>query len=170
MITYGLRAGEVAGLRLDDLDWTIKTIEIQDSHLNLVNNLVFWQNRFGHANRDHRALLDATLNRSLRGTIERLLFSLYRGGSVCCSGTVRSRCQEAVCRTRRSVAAWLFSSSRSDTLGYSRIKPAIGDQFATWAGAPARADNADGAGLDHACSALTRRSEAVRSRRARASS
>ena len=37
------------------LNRTIEAIEIQDSRSNLTNNLVFWQNRYGHANRDHRA-------------------------------------------------------------------------------------------------------------------
>jgi hypothetical protein len=37
----------------------IEAIEIQEGRSNLTNNLVFWQNRFGHANRDHRALLEA---------------------------------------------------------------------------------------------------------------
>lgn len=63
------------------LDRTIKAIEIQDSRLNLVNNLVFWQNRFGHANRDHRVLLEAISNQKLRTEIEGLLFGLYRGSA-----------------------------------------------------------------------------------------
>jgi hypothetical protein len=42
--------------------------------------LVFWQNRFGHANRDHRALLEAEANQKLRQEIEALLFNLYRTG------------------------------------------------------------------------------------------
>lgn len=57
----------------------IDAIEIQDSRANLVNNLVFWQNRFGHANRDHRVLLEAASNVGLRRELERLLFDLYRG-------------------------------------------------------------------------------------------
>ena len=57
----------------------VEAIEIQDSHLNLTNNLVFWQNRFGHANRDHRAMLEAASNPVLRGGVEGLLFGLYRG-------------------------------------------------------------------------------------------
>ena len=61
------------------LNRTIEAIEIQDGRLNLTNNLVFWQNRFGHANRDHRAMLEAASNPALRGRIERLLFDLYRG-------------------------------------------------------------------------------------------
>lgn len=60
------------------LDRMIKAIEIQENHRNLTNNLVFWQNRFGHANRDHRALLDATSKSKLRREIEGLLFDLFR--------------------------------------------------------------------------------------------
>lgn len=45
------------------LQHTIDAIEIQDNHSNLINNLVLWQNRFGHANRDHHVLLDAVSDR-----------------------------------------------------------------------------------------------------------
>ena len=58
---------------------TIEAIEIQDGRL--TNNLVFWQNRFGHANRDHRALLEAESDPARRGVLEALLFGLYRGGA-----------------------------------------------------------------------------------------
>ncbi len=61
------------------LQHTIDAIEIQDSRSNLTNNLVFWQNRFGHANRDHRALLEAVSSPKLRRELEQLLFGLYRG-------------------------------------------------------------------------------------------
>lgn len=61
------------------LNHTIAAIEIQDHRANLTNNLVFWQNRFGHANRDHRALLDGAGNPRQQMEIERLLFGLYRG-------------------------------------------------------------------------------------------
>jgi hypothetical protein len=63
------------------LNRAIKAIEIQDSHSNLVNNLVFWQNRFGHANRDHRVLLEARTNQSLCREVEGLLFGLFRGSA-----------------------------------------------------------------------------------------
>ena len=63
------------------LNQTVEAIEIRDSRLNLINNLVFWQNRYGHANRDHRAMLEAETDPKLRGTIENLLFGLYRGGA-----------------------------------------------------------------------------------------
>ena len=61
------------------LQRTIKAVEIQIG--SLVNNLVFWQNRFGHANRDHRVLLEAVSNTKLREQLERHLFGLYRGDS-----------------------------------------------------------------------------------------
>jgi hypothetical protein len=61
------------------LQHTIDAIEIQDSSANLTNNLVFWQNRFGHANRDHRVLLEAVSNPKLRRDLEQLLFGHYRG-------------------------------------------------------------------------------------------
>ena len=63
------------------LQRAINAIEIQDSRVNLTNNLVFWQNRFGHANRDHRVFLEAASNPKLRREIENLLFGLYRGGA-----------------------------------------------------------------------------------------
>ncbi|MFQ0812710.1 hypothetical protein AVM02_00760 [Brucella anthropi] len=56
----------------------IDAIEIQDSRSNLTNNLVFWQNRFGHANRDHRALLDATSNPKTCRELEGLFYELFR--------------------------------------------------------------------------------------------
>ena len=59
------------------LNRTVEAIEIQDSRLGLTNNLVFWQNRYGHANRDHRAMLEAASNPVSRGAIEALLFGLY---------------------------------------------------------------------------------------------
>jgi hypothetical protein len=57
---------------------TVTAIEIADARANLTNNLVFWQNRFGHANREHCALLDASANAGQRREIEQLLFTLYR--------------------------------------------------------------------------------------------
>ena len=54
--------------------------EIQNSH-GLTNNLVYWQNRFGHASRDHRVLLEAVSNANLRHELERHLFGLYRSDS-----------------------------------------------------------------------------------------
>ena len=61
------------------LQRTIDAIEIQDS--GLTNNLVLWQNRFGHANCDHHVLLETVSNAKLRRVLERHLFGLYRGDS-----------------------------------------------------------------------------------------
>ncbi|WP_339107323.1 hypothetical protein [Thioclava sp. GXIMD4216] len=55
----------------------IDAIEIQATHGDLNNNMVFWQNRFGHANRDHRALIEAATTGTGLQTLERLLFQLY---------------------------------------------------------------------------------------------
>ncbi|WP_279356194.1 hypothetical protein [Methylobacterium indicum] len=63
------------------LNRMIEAIEIQDTRANLTNNLVFWQNRYGHANRDHRALLEAGSNPKLRREIEGLLFNLFLGSA-----------------------------------------------------------------------------------------
>lgn len=58
----------------------IDAIEIQDNRRNLTNNLVFWQNRYGHANRNHRVFIEAQTNPKLRREVERLLYALYVGG------------------------------------------------------------------------------------------
>lgn len=79
-----LRAGEWSEADIGSgtiLNRMIEAIEIQDSRSNLTNNLVFWQNRFGHANRDHRALLEGASNPKLRREIEGLLFGLFRGNA-----------------------------------------------------------------------------------------
>ncbi len=59
----------------------IGAIEIQDDRASLMNNLVFWQNRFGHANRDHRALLEAASSPRQCRVLEQLLFGLYRANA-----------------------------------------------------------------------------------------
>ncbi|WP_426129707.1 hypothetical protein [Pararhizobium sp. PWRC1-1] len=59
----------------------IDAIEIQDNRRNLTNNLVFWQNRYGHANRNHRVFIEAQTNPKLRKEVERLLYALYVGGA-----------------------------------------------------------------------------------------
>nr|WP_312990642.1 hypothetical protein [Brevundimonas diminuta] len=85
-----LRAHAVALLAADNwsesqigsgtiLKRVIAAIEIQDRRVNLTNNLLFWQNRFGHAQREHRALLEAETNAGLRRDLEGLFYQLYRG-------------------------------------------------------------------------------------------
>lgn len=60
------------------IEQTIDAIEIQASHGDLTNNLVFWQNRFGHANRDHRALLEAKTSGVGLRQLEDLIFRLFQ--------------------------------------------------------------------------------------------
>jgi hypothetical protein len=74
--TESWRESEIGGGHI--LDHLIAAIEVQDSRKNLTNNLVSWQNRFGHAARDHRILLEARSNNRLKSTLEDLLFGLYR--------------------------------------------------------------------------------------------
>ncbi|MFC2969491.1 hypothetical protein [Acidimangrovimonas pyrenivorans] len=89
--SYKPRLRDLALTKLRPEDWTedmigtggilehaIAAIEIQATHGDLTNNLVFWQNRYGHANRDHRGLLEAQASPASQGAIERLLFDLYR--------------------------------------------------------------------------------------------
>lgn len=63
------------------LKHTIDAIEIQGGRANITNNLVAWQNRWGHANRDHRVFLEAVTAPKVRATLERLLFGLYHGNA-----------------------------------------------------------------------------------------
>jgi len=71
------REGEIGTGRI--LQRAIDAIEVHDNRSALTNNLVFWQNRFGHANRDHHILLEAISDTRLRRDLEELLFGLYRG-------------------------------------------------------------------------------------------
>jgi hypothetical protein len=93
--SYKPRLHDEALRRLDAATWSetstgtgtilqhmLDAIEIQDARRNLTNNLVFWQNRYGHANREHRTLLDAKSNPKLRKELERLLLGLYRGSAA----------------------------------------------------------------------------------------
>jgi hypothetical protein len=92
------------------LNRTIDSIEIHDAKSNLNNNLVFWQNRFGHANRDHHALLDARNNGFRRREFESLLFDLYRGGGD--EGTVFERLSELSGGKYRLIAYLFFVKVR----------------------------------------------------------
>lgn len=59
------------------LDAVIRAIELNES--GLTNNLVAWQNRYGHESRSHRRLLDARANEAERERLERLLVGFYSG-------------------------------------------------------------------------------------------
>lgn len=55
----------------------VKAIEI-DGPGGLRNNLVAWQNRYGHKGRSHRALLDATTDVATRRELEAWLYEFFR--------------------------------------------------------------------------------------------
>lgn len=64
------------------LDKVIEAIEIQEPGPYLRNNLVDWQNRFGHKKRSHRAILDARADRSVGRSFEQWFFDFFKGGST----------------------------------------------------------------------------------------
>jgi hypothetical protein len=60
------------------LERIIKAIEIHGRERNLWNNLVTWQNRYGHKSRSHRALLDAQSGVSACRIFEQWFLDLFR--------------------------------------------------------------------------------------------
>lgn len=116
------------------LNRMIEAIEIQDSKANLTNNLVFWQNRYGHGNRDHRALLEAASNPKARTELEGLLFSLYRGHADV--GTLFDRLSEAVGEKYPAMAYFYFLKDMDRFMaiqptGFDRAFRALGVEFTT---------------------------------------
>jgi hypothetical protein len=113
---------------------TIDAVEIQDAKSNLTNNLVFWQNRFGHANRDHHALLDARAYTPRRKEFERLLFGLYRGAEN--EGAIFDLLAESTER-KYPLIAYLFFVKDIDRFapiqptGFDRAFKAMGIPFTT---------------------------------------
>jgi hypothetical protein len=59
------------------LERVIKAIEIYDPALDLRNNLVSWQNRYGHKAKSHRALLDAKSDVSARRDFEQWFLDFF---------------------------------------------------------------------------------------------
>jgi hypothetical protein len=57
----------------------IRAIEFNETELDLRNNLVRWQNRYGHANRSHCQLLDALDEAGSCTAFERCLLPFYQG-------------------------------------------------------------------------------------------
>ena len=114
------------------LNRAIEAIEIQDGHL--TNNLVFWQNRFGHANRDHRALLEAESDPGRRDVLEALLFGLYRGGAD--EGVAFDELRDAT-GAKYPLMAYLFFLKDIDRFmpiqptGFDRAFHALGIEFTT---------------------------------------
>lgn len=146
--SYKPRVRRVALDRLKAEDWTpeqigsgeivarvISAIEIQATHGDLTNNMVFWQNRYGHANRDHRALLEAAVTGTGLATIERLLFQLYRSDSQ--AGETFEALSEAT-GAKYPLMAYLFFLKDMDRFmpiqptGFDRVFGEIGLDFRTF--------------------------------------
>ena len=112
----------------------IEAIEIQDTRSNLTNNLVFWQNRFGHANRDHRVLLEAVSNSKLRNDLEKLLFGLFRGEAN--EGSTFDRLSELT-GGKYPLLAYVYFLKDMDRFmpiqptGFDRAFRALGIEFST---------------------------------------
>lgn len=145
--SYKPRVREVALKRLQVDSWTsdqigtgeiiakvIDAIEIQATYGDLTNNMVFWQNRYGHANRDHRALIEAARTGNGLELIEQLLSDLYRGGRP--EGEVFEGLSVAI-GAKYPLMAYLFFLKDMDRFmpiqptGFDRVFAEIGFDFRT---------------------------------------
>lgn len=104
------------------LDHAIRAIEINGPGA-LKNNLVGWQNQYGHASRSHKALLDAQGDASRLPSIERLLFDFFRVGMA--EETAFERFKAAGVKSY-DLTAYLFFLTDSDR--YMPIRPMTFDQ------------------------------------------
>jgi hypothetical protein len=59
------------------LENAIQAIELHDHKQDIRNNLVEWQNRYGHDHRSHRALLDARTNSDAQRNFEQWFFDFF---------------------------------------------------------------------------------------------
>ncbi|WP_198662727.1 hypothetical protein [Primorskyibacter marinus] len=146
--SYKPRVRDVALSRLGVDSWTedqigsgeivtkvIDAIEIQATHGDVTNNMVFWQNRYGHANREHRALIEAAATGTGGSqTLERLLFQLYRTDRD--EGAIFEELSEAV-GAKYPLVAYLFFLKDMDRFmpiqptGFDRVFGEIGLEFRT---------------------------------------
>lgn len=145
--SYKPRVREVALTRLDAGNWTkgqvgsgailakvIAAIEIKATHGDVTNNMVLWQNRFGHANLDHRALIEAASAGTGLQLLEDLLFHLYCTDRN--EGTIFVELSEAI-GAKYPLMAYLFFLKDMDRFmpiqptGFDRVLAEIGLEFRT---------------------------------------
>lgn len=110
------------------LDATIAAIELAQ------NNLVFWQNRYGHANRDHAALIEARNSKTARTVIESALFDLYAGNGS--EAAAFELLKDATWRKYPLIADLFFMKDDTRFMplqptGFDRAFRALGIDFAT---------------------------------------
>lgn len=117
------------------LERAISAIEIQDNRPGgLTNNLVYWQNRYGHMSREHRTLLDAQQDVGLRRNIEAALFALYR--SEADDGELFDRLSSVTGRKYTLSAYFYFLKDMNRFMpiqptGFDRVFAALGLNFTT---------------------------------------
>ncbi len=83
----------------------IEAIEIYDPKRDLRNNLVAWQNRYGHKAKSHRALLDARADAGARRDFEQWAFDFFNDRSA--HGQAFERFRQ-LAGDRYDLAAYLF--------------------------------------------------------------
>ena len=118
----------------DILEHVIAAIEIQATHGDRTNNMVFWQNRYGHAQRDHRALLEARNVPAARREFEQLIFDLYRTDRK--EGAIFDRLK-ILSDSKYPLLAYLFFLKDMDRFmpiqptGFDRVFNEMGIEFST---------------------------------------
>ena len=116
------------------LQSVIDAIEIQATHGDMTNNLVFWQNRFGHAQRDHRALLEAQNSAKDCARFEQVFFDLYRTDRA--AQSIFEELQDLT-ESKYPLLAYLFFLKDMDRFmpihptGFDRVFKALGSDFRT---------------------------------------
>lgn len=105
------------------LERLISAIEIRPEQGTEVNNLVRWQNRFGHANRSHHALLDARIDPNTRHAVEAWALGFYGRQA---DPAVAFEQIRTIARSRYDLLAYLFFLRDWDR--YAPIAPATFDR------------------------------------------
>lgn len=87
------------------LENLIASIEIRTTGRKYWNNLVRWENKWGHEHRSHHVILDAKKSRSLRRTLQQWCFNFFRNGTADIEAFESLR---AVVGDRYDLLAYLF--------------------------------------------------------------
>jgi hypothetical protein len=105
------------------LEHLLAAIEINLPGRGLRNNLVRWENRWGHKNRSHRALLDARSDAASRKAIQQWAFDFFHDLTTPADAFERLR---ALIGNRYDLAAYLFFLK--DSSRFMPIAPTTFDQ------------------------------------------
>jgi hypothetical protein len=105
------------------LESLIAAVEISEPKRKLRNNLVRWENRWGHKNRSHRALLDARTDPQARTAIQRWAFDLFHENAPAPDAFERLR---SLIGNRYDLLAYLFFLK--DSTRFMPIAPSTFDE------------------------------------------